>query len=242
MQELETEFTVLYFETRGIGGTSRPSPDKMSTKDMASDLEQLRNHLSLDQLVVVGHSNGGSIALTYAEDFPNRVKKLVLVDHELAGFKSDNFQIYATKRKDDLVYGPALQAMMKVFRQPPSTDEEFAEGLKKIIPYYFTDTTKTNLLADALEGGQLSAWNFVNQQKCDAALGFSAVEGLANIQAHTLAINGEDDAMCSVAAARKAIEGIGSRAELKLIQNCGHCPWLERPEEFFPAVKQFLRD
>jgi pimeloyl-ACP methyl ester carboxylesterase len=241
MKELEEEFTVLYFESRGAGGTSRPSPDEMSTRVMGSDLDLLRIHLGQERLRLLGHSNGGAIVLAYAEDFPDKVEKLMLINSELQGFNSDNSATYAAARQDHPVYGPALRNIHKLMQQPPSTDDEFAEVLHSVLPYYMHDTNKTFLLADALKGGSISIWNFVNQKRCDSVMKFSAVEGLGKVQAQTLVINGRDDGVCSEAAARKVASELGSKAELVLIEEAGHVPWLEKPVEFFSAVTKFLR-
>ncbi|KAJ5906419.1 alpha beta-hydrolase protein [Penicillium subrubescens] len=240
MRELEEDFTVLYFEARGSGGTSRPSADEMSSRAMGSDLDSLRIHLRQEKLRLLGHSNGGAIVLAYAEDFPDKVEKLVLINSELQGFSSDNSATYAAARQDHPVYGPALKNMFKLIQQPPSTDDEFAEALHSVLPYYMHDTNKTSLLADALEGGSLSVWNFLNQRRCDNELKFSAVEGLSKVQAQTLVINGRVDGVCSEAAAREVASGLGSKAELVLIEEAGHVPWLEKPVEFFSAVRKFL--
>lgn len=227
-------------EAHGSGGSSRPSADEMSTRVMGSDLDSLRIHLGQEKLRLLGHSNGGAIVLAYAEDFPDRVEKLVLINHELQGFNSDNSATYAAARQDHPVYGPALKNMYKLMQQPPSTDDEFAEALHSVLPCYMHDTNKTSLLADALEGGSISIWNFVNQRRCDNDLKFSAVEGLWKVQAQTLVINGRDDGVCSEAAARKAASELGCKAELVLIEAAGHVPWLKKPVEFFSAVRKFL--
>lgn len=240
MKKLEEDFTVLYFEARGVGGTSRPSADEMSSRVMGSDLDSLRIHLGQDKLRLLGHSNGGAIVLAYAEDFPDKVEKLVLINHELQGFNSDNSEIYAAARQDHPVYGPALRNIYKLMQHPPSTDDEFADALHSMLPYYMHDTNKTSLLADALKDGSLSLWNFVNQKRCDNQLKFSAVEGLWKVQAQTLVINGRDDGVCSEAAAREVAHKLGCKAELILLEEAGHVPWLEKPVEFFSAVKKFL--
>lgn len=241
MKKLEEDITGPYFEARGIGGSSRPSSaDEMSTRTMAADLDDLRTHLGLAKLQLLDHSNGGAIILTYAEDFPDKVDKLVLINHELQGFSSDNFQTYAAARQDHPLYGPALKGIFGLMQQPPSTDDEFARRLNAVLPYYMHDPEKAYLLAGALNGGSLSVWNFLNQSRCDDQLNFSAVEGLGRVQAQTLIINGRTDGICSEAAARKVAKVLGRKAELVLIEGAGHVPPLEMPVEFFSAVKKFL--
>ncbi|KAL2846925.1 Alpha/Beta hydrolase protein [Aspergillus pseudoustus] len=241
LNPLEDRFTVLYFESRGSGKSTRPaSADEMSTRTLASDLEYLRLHLGEEELWLWGHSNGGAIVLAYAEDFPERVEKLVLVNHELQGFSSDNFQTFAAARKDHPVYGPALATIVGLMQSPPATDEEFRDRLLKAFPYYMHDTEKTHLLEEVMEGGSLSVWNFLNQSRCDARETFSAVDGLDKIRARTLVVNGRSDGICSEVAARKVVDVLGDRAELVLVEEAGHLPWIEQPHIFFPVVERFL--
>jgi proline iminopeptidase len=68
----------------------------MSSKDMAYDLEHLREHLKMPYFSLLYHSNGGTIALAHAERFPTRVTKLILVVHELQTFSSDNWQLFVS--------------------------------------------------------------------------------------------------------------------------------------------------
>lgn len=238
---LETSFTILYLNARGTGGSSRPSPDKMSTTDMASDLELLRNHLEVDKLKLLGHSSGGAIALAYAENYPDSVEKLVLIDSELQGFSSDNFMNYVRARQGHPVYGPALQALMEAQSKPPKSEEEFGEIVAKTAPYYFKDTDKMQLFLDACAGGSVSLFNFENQKRCDGIEKFNAVEGIGKVKAKTLVVHGDDDAMCSLAAAKK-VSGTIEGARLEVVEDAGHMPWLEKPDQFFPIVKRFLEE
>ena len=238
---LETDFTILYLNARGAGGSSRASPDQMSTTDMASDLELLRSYLGVDKLKLIGHSNGGAIALAYAEEYPDSVEKLVLIDSELQGFTSDNFMNYVRARQGHPIYGPALQALMEAQQNPPKSDEEFADIVRKTAPYYFKDTDQVHLFLDALGNGSVSLFNFDNQKRCDAIEKFNAVKGLGKVKAKTLVINGDDDAMCSMDAARK-VSGSILDARLEFVENAGHLPWLEQPDQFFSIVKRFLEE
>ena len=61
----------MFPEPRGSGGSARPAnDDDMSGADMADDIERLRLHLKLKQIDLLGHSNGGTIALAYVERYP----------------------------------------------------------------------------------------------------------------------------------------------------------------------------
>ncbi len=170
--------------------------------------------------------------------FPKNVEKAVLINHQLHGFQSDNFKKFADIRQNHPVYGPALENFRRFASETPSTDEEFEAGLGGFLSYYMHDTDKTYLFANGLKGGTTHAWNFHRQKECDANL--SAIEGLGRVKADVLVISGKVDFICAEESARKAAEGIGSNAKLVLIEEAGHLPWLEKPDEFFTAVKQFL--
>jgi pimeloyl-ACP methyl ester carboxylesterase len=44
-----------------------------------SDLDELRAHLALERMPLLGHSHGGVVAAAYAAAYPDRVERLVLV-------------------------------------------------------------------------------------------------------------------------------------------------------------------
>ncbi|KZV91162.1 alpha/beta-hydrolase [Exidia glandulosa HHB12029] len=79
-QEIYDAFTFVHLEYRGTHGSSFPEDmAQMSSWHMAEDVEHLREHLGLEQVDVLDHSNGGVIALWYAIRFPTRVRRLVLM-------------------------------------------------------------------------------------------------------------------------------------------------------------------
>lgn len=54
--------------------------DSMSYALMAEDVKDTLDHLGLDQVIVLGHSMGGKIAMEFALRYPERVNKLILAD------------------------------------------------------------------------------------------------------------------------------------------------------------------
>lgn len=241
LKPLEAEFTVIYFEPRGNGKSTRPaSQDCMGTITQAYDLEHLRVHLELQHLFILGHSSGGAIALAYAERFPDRVSKLILVDHTLLDFKDDSFQQIATKRRDHPIYGPAIKALINMLTTPPNSDLAMAAGLTKALPYYFTDPSKAQLVAKNM-GQPPSIWAFRTHGACDKASPFPHTAELAAVTAKTLIIFGRDDAVCPIAIAERTQQGIRA-SKLVIIENAGHFPWIELPERFFKEVVSFSEE
>lgn len=54
--------------------------DNMSYASMAEDVKETLDHLGLDQVILLGHSMGGKIAMEFALRYPARVSKLILAD------------------------------------------------------------------------------------------------------------------------------------------------------------------
>lgn len=72
-------YRVILYDQRGCGkSTPRNHLEKNTTSLLLSDLEKLREHLGVDKWVVAGGSWGSSLALLYAEKWPDRVLGLLL--------------------------------------------------------------------------------------------------------------------------------------------------------------------
>ena len=93
LEPLESKFTLVFYDTRGSGLSSRPSDEtKMSTSDMVDDLEGLRQYWGIPTMTLLGHSHGGNIALGYAIRYPKRVRKLILVDSDIQDFDTSTYR------------------------------------------------------------------------------------------------------------------------------------------------------
>jgi proline iminopeptidase len=73
------KYRVVLFDQRG-SGNSRPHASLVdnTTRDLVEDIETLRKHLAIDRWLVFGGSWGSTLALAYAETYPQRVTALVL--------------------------------------------------------------------------------------------------------------------------------------------------------------------
>jgi proline iminopeptidase len=71
LMPLEKDFTLVSYDTRASGSSSRPIDEsRMTTSNMVDDLEALRRFWDLPKINVLGHSHGGAIAIGYAIRYP----------------------------------------------------------------------------------------------------------------------------------------------------------------------------
>lgn len=221
LKPLEAQLTLLYFEPRGNGDSSRPSSQNlMTTALMASDLEELRLHLDIPTMGLLGHSDGGSISLAYASRYPKQVEDVVLVSHRLQDFNATDRAVFREKRKDHLVYGPALAALQA--SEQPSTDEEFSLRIAAAMPYYFAEPTKIEESGlKQLMGEGISVWALQGYWLGQKEHPFPHVGEMGKITAKTLCLFGKEDGIYFVQEGQKTVEGIQG-ANLIAYEECAH--------------------
>jgi|AntRauTorckE6833_2_1112554.scaffolds.fasta_scaffold28138_1 proline iminopeptidase len=85
-----TKYHVIGFDQRGCG-KSQPAARVLSnsTQDLIKDIERLRVYLSIDSWFVAGGSWGTTLALVYAQTFPDKVRGLMMS----SVFLGDSFEI-----------------------------------------------------------------------------------------------------------------------------------------------------
>ncbi len=68
-------------DLRGHGDSEWPSTSRgYAHEDFLTDLAGLLKHLDKDPVTIIGHSLGGSMCLLYAGTFPEKVKRMVLLE------------------------------------------------------------------------------------------------------------------------------------------------------------------
>jgi pimeloyl-ACP methyl ester carboxylesterase len=80
LEHLRPSRRAVALDLRGHGQSEPPKNSDYSIAGMAGDVAAVVDTLGLDRFVLVGHSMGGGVALTYAGAHPKRVAGLLLVD------------------------------------------------------------------------------------------------------------------------------------------------------------------
>lgn len=73
------KYRIILFDQRGCG-KSKPhgSLKSNTTQDLIKDIEKIRTHLGIEQWVLFGGSWGSTLALLYAQEFPEQVTAMIL--------------------------------------------------------------------------------------------------------------------------------------------------------------------
>ncbi len=78
LSTVQDRYRVVFYDQRGSLRT--PAPDStIRLQRFVADLEHLRKTLGLEQVTLVAHSMGGNLAYAYLNQYPDRVRGLVLL-------------------------------------------------------------------------------------------------------------------------------------------------------------------
>ncbi len=79
-QELRRDFHVIAPDLRGHGDSQWAIGGSYAMVDYTLDIAQLLRALAIEEITIIGHSLGGSIALQYTGTYPDKVKKIVAIE------------------------------------------------------------------------------------------------------------------------------------------------------------------
>jgi pimeloyl-ACP methyl ester carboxylesterase len=189
--------------------------------DLMIFYEELGQSLGLEQLHIVGHSYGGMLAAELAAHRPERVGRLVLVD-SLGLWLDDapvaDFFILTPSERARLLWHDSNSELARAYLAQP---EEPAARMEAQL-----DRTQT------LSAIGKFIWPIPERGLTKRA---------HRIAMPTLLLWGDADKVVPPVYGT-AFQKLFPDATLKIIENCGHLPQLERPDEFIAAVQGFLTD
>lgn len=93
-KNLESLFTMIYYDQRGCGRSQDSKNDDYSLERMLKDIELIRQNYGADSVYLIAHSFGGILAVNYAHQYPTHVKGIVLINSTLNLLYSIRNQIH----------------------------------------------------------------------------------------------------------------------------------------------------
>lgn len=224
---LSARFRVIRLDLPGFGLTGPdPSGDYTDARTMTI-LVDLMDQLGVGRASLIGNSLGGRIAWTFAALHPERVTRLVLVSPD--GFASPGFAY------DRPAETPLMMQALPYVAPRGMLKANLAAAYAR--PDVLTETTLTRYRDMMLAPGVRRAMLARMRQ----TILRDPRPTLARIEAPTLLLWGEKDAMIPISNAADYLRDL-PRARLIRLPNLGHLPFEEDPAGSLPAVERFLSD
>ena len=235
---LSKDYRTIIYDQRGTGKSVMKKVDS-STITMAlmiSDIESIRQQLGYAKWSILGHSFGGMLASAYATVHPDRIDKLILsssggIDLGLLSYFRESLNSKLTPAQlDSIAYWEG-----QIAAGDTSHDARLARG-RNLAPAYVQDPKYIPVIAERLTQGNSTLNQLMWQDM--RKINFNCARKLKSYTGPVLIIQGRQDIIRpeTVEAAQSAF----NHSSVVYMEHCGHYGWLDNPEVYFSAVKEFL--
>ena len=210
------EFRVIAPDFRGHGSSDRPESG-YRIDDMAADIVELMDVLSIPSAIVVGHSMGSFVAQAIADRVPTRVTGLVLAGSAPV---AANVNVAELRLAVDALTDPVDPEFVRAFQM---------SSIALAVPDVFMEAA------------------IANSRRMPARVWKEVLRGLIEYRpaakrprVRTLVLGGKKDSVFS-ALEQTQLARQYPDSRLQLIDDVGHTLHWELPEVFVDALKRFIR-
>jgi pimeloyl-ACP methyl ester carboxylesterase len=231
---LNTHHEVIAIDMIGNGGSDKPTGG-YTVENEAKALGEVLNQLQVTHATLVGHSLGGHVVTSLAEQHPDEVDRLVLLD------STSSWQYASLGRAAKLarlpLIGPLLKADIDNVKDTRAFKVGFAPGFD--IASGFIDP-----LQPVVDVREMTYPSFAQTQ----AMVFAFTEHrtldlrLAALGKPVLVIfGGKDQAVFGAQTALAAFHAVPT-ATVKILPESGHSPQVEQPAQTAALILRFIDD
>lgn len=215
-----SSYRIVRYDKRGHGLSDCP-PAPYKIRDHTDDLHGLLNHLMVGDVVLVGLSVGGLIALDYASQHTGRVRALVLSDTAArigtAAYWNERISILREHGIAHLAEAILSRWFAPVYQQTqPAAYQGYGNMLRRM----------------PLEGYVAT---------CAAIRDADLRPQLARITMPALVLCGEEDAATLPEQVHELAKHLPD-ARFEMIPGAGHLPPVEQPAAVSAAIERFLKE
>jgi len=187
-----------------------------SIEKIADWLEKVITKIGIDELTILGHSQGCLIALEYNYKFSKKVKNLIFV--------AGSYKLPVNQDLIDMSLSGDMESLNLIMKWGYGHSKQFIGGnpLSKIL-----DSTRE--IREILAIDLIACNNYKN-----------GIKAIKRIKCPTLFIFGELDKMIAVDKG-KEFAALVPNSKIHVIKNCGHMITLENAFEMREKVVEFLK-
>lgn len=227
-KELQKKYRVIRLDLMGFGLTGPNDSNNYSIENHIRVLKTFVNILNIKEFHIVGSSFGGWLAWEFASRYPQRIKKIVLID--AAGFLEEENIPLPFKLARTPVFGRVIKYVVR-----RSVLEQFVKQV------YYNSSKITPELVDRYydlftrDGNTDAFLSLVNTNYIDNT------QKLKTLKTPTLILWGREDMWIPVHNAYR-FHSLIPKSHIRIYPEVGHLPMEEIPEESLQDVLDFLNN
>lgn len=252
MEDLSRDYTLYALDLPGFGDSSYNRVIK-SLYDLSRDVTDFIVKLGLEDVILLGWSTGGGVALETAANLPGLIDRVVLLSSVgITGYpmyKRDIFapfsMEYIRTREEMFKYNALVGPMMSMFKV--SNRDMLKKGLERmmytnripdqdLVEKYVTGAIKQRNYVDILTA--LVNFNMTNLVRG----GIKGSDRSKLIKAYVHVIHGDEDKICDVEDAVFTSKYLGLQADLKIFRGCGHSIMTDNFEGLMNHIRNIIED
>ncbi|GAG27791.1 unnamed protein product, partial [marine sediment metagenome] len=200
-------------------GESGKQGESFTVQDYVEMVDQFMERLGIAQASILGHSMGGTVALSLTLEHPERVQRVVVVGSPIVGDGLSLFlRLSARRSLAGLFYQvfPLSVRLLSPF---------YARDWKRWYKMFRRDLSRTTL--------ESFHYSIASLRKIDLR------PRLKEIQVPTLGIYGRVDRIVNPRQREVLVQGT-PMAEIRYFERSGHFPMLDEPKRFYQTLHEFL--
>lgn len=234
IEPLGKDYQLILIDLKGCGKSPKPHDTKYSTQDHADLLYQFILEHDLRNLTLIGNSFGGTLSLLLSIMFADagessRLKSLVLID---AGAYKEFLPLYLKLLSVSLI-NPGVHLIPSRFAVRSILRKAYYD------PGKITEDQIEAYTAPIVAPGGKHALRETARQLVPANFD-ELIRRYKDIHVPTLIIWGRQDRIIPLKVGELLNRDIAN-STLKIIEECGHAPQEEKPEETVALVQDFLK-
>lgn len=220
---LAKEFRVIVHDHRGTGQSSKSLVD-YSVDQMAADSLKLMDALKLDKAHYVGHSTGGAMGLTVAQDAPQRLRGLVL-SAAWAGADPYFNRCFAARR--EVLAKLGWESYLRL-------------SATYLWPGYWITARERQMAEEEKKTADSIGDSTIMLRRIDAIMRYDRRAKAGSVKAPTLVIVAADDVTTPPYLSEELARLIPG-AKLAVLPRGGHFAPIVEPESYNAALLEFLK-
>lgn len=231
-KQLSKDYRVIRLDLPAFGLTGPNKNAEYSIESYTKFLSQFLEKIKVAKFYLAGNSLGGNIAWNYAAEYPEKVRKLILID--ASGLPTFTPQPPIFKMAKTPILNSLFLYITPKFIIRKNIEQVYANKLK------VTDALVTRYHKMSLRTGNRKA--FIDRAKTD----FNVAEKvnlvkLKSVKTTTLLIWGSKDTWIPLGNGKR-MDSILPNSKLVILENSGHVPMEENPKESLEFLKSFLNE